>query len=154
MPEQTEWGIELPEDVPASPANGEYREPMDEARKAGLEVRNATRLERAQQRNSASGERVRTVREAYQATMRANEDGLPWTNPWAAVVAALDAYDEPATKALAETATELGRRLGRREATEEIAALLVARRSEITPNRPGWVYLTEAIGMVTKVAGG
>lgn len=41
-------------------------------------------------------DRVRTVREAYTATCRANQDGLPWNNPWAAAVAALDAYDEAA----------------------------------------------------------
>lgn len=71
-------------------------------------------------------DRVRTVREAYQATMRANEDGLPWSNPWAAVVAALDIHDGPHTKALAEVATKLGYELGRKEAGEEIALAIEA----------------------------
>lgn len=35
----------------------------------------------------------------------------------------------------------------------EIVARLVARRSEITPGRPGWGYLTEAIDMVNEVCG-
>lgn len=69
-------------------------------------------------------ERVRTVREAYQATIRANEGGLPWDNPWAAAVAALDAYDGPNTKALAEVATKPGYELGRKEALSEAAAKL------------------------------
>lgn len=56
---QSEWGIDLPEmplpphlppDEVPSPANGEYREPMGEARRHGVEARNAKRLERAQQR--------------------------------------------------------------------------------------------------------
>jgi hypothetical protein len=106
-PEQTEWGIELPEDAPASPANGEYREPMDEARKHGLAARQQQRLANA-------------------------------------------TYTAIEVEALTRTATELGRRLGHKEAAEEITAALLARRSEITPNRPGWVYLTEAIGMVSK----
>lgn len=37
---------------PASPANGEYREPMGEARKHGVDKRNAQRQERAQQREA------------------------------------------------------------------------------------------------------
>lgn len=74
--------------------------------------------------NGTTEDRVRTVREAYQATMRANEDGLPWTNPWAAVVAALDVHDEPRTKALAEVATKLGYELGRKEALAEVAAAI------------------------------
>lgn len=35
----------------------------------------------------------------------------------------------------------------------EIIERITARRSEITPGRPGWVYFTEAIDMVNEVCG-
>lgn len=43
-----------------------------------------------------------------------------------------------------ETREELRVRV-RRETVAEIVAALEDRRAEITPGRPGWVYLTEAI---------
>lgn len=90
-------------------------------------------------------DRVRTVREAYQAAIQANEDGLPWNNPWAAVVAALDAHDEPHTKALAETATRLGYELGRKEAGEEIASALDRRAAMNEAAVSGDPYIREGL---------
>lgn len=43
---------------PASPANGEYREPMGEARKHGVDKRNAQRLERAQESSQQNIESI------------------------------------------------------------------------------------------------
>jgi hypothetical protein len=102
MSEQTEWGIELP----ATPANGEYREPMGEARKAGLEVRNATRLERAQQR----------AEEGCQGNQRGSGKACD-----------CDACAAPATeeetKRLTKLCHKLGKAEGRKEAASELEAL-------------------------------
>jgi hypothetical protein len=38
----------------------------------------------------------------------------------------------------------------RQQVAEEIAAAIAVRRAEITEGRPGWVYLTEAIGIVER----
>lgn len=41
----------------------------------------------------------------------------------------------------------------RQQVAEEIATALAARRLEITPGRPGWEYLTEAIEITNRVGG-
>lgn len=42
----------------------------------------------------------------------------------------------------------------RQQVAQEIVAKLAERRSEITPGRPGWGYLTEAIDMTNEIGGG
>jgi hypothetical protein len=78
-------------------------------------------------------ERVRVAREAYQATTRANEDGLPWTNPWAAVVAALDTC-APAEGAPTATKTSLHAAL-----TEAVDTIVTGIERSTRPGRDGFL---------------
>ena len=61
--------------------------------------------------------------------------------------------DDPIYDRLAQAAIDAVTPIIRQQVAEEIAAKLEARRSEITPGRPGWGYLTEAIEMAREIGG-
>jgi hypothetical protein len=65
----------------------------------------------------------------------------------------VDDYEQDSWRATARTLLEAAYPAIRQQVAEQITTRLTARRSEITPGRPGWVYLTEAIDITREIGG-
>lgn len=76
--------------------------------------------------------------------MRANEDGLPWTNPWAAVVAALDTC-APAEGAPAAPKTSL-----RAALTEAVDTIVTGIDRSTRPGRDGFLLTSHLQQLLDK----